>query len=96
MSATGAHVSAVSFSDDAKVAFNLNTLQGEEYTTQNVARRINSISLVNRSPRIDVALQKANYLFRIKTGMRKKATKVRIDLILEALIQYEIQPVVLF
>ena len=82
------HVSAISFSDDARVVLHFNGLNGKDITRENVAQLIDSLSAPSGEARISKALRMANSeLFSSKRGMRKNAAKVRRNDKLEALFE---------
>ena len=84
------HVSAISFSDDARVALHFDGLKGNDITRENVAQLIDDLSGTNGEARIGKALRVANSeLFSSNKGMRKNAAKVRRNEKLEALLQRE-------
>ena len=73
----GTYVSAIWFSDDAKVAFDFNALKGENMTKENVYKLIDGIGVTKGKTRIDKALKLAHSdLFSAKGGSRPGHRKV--------------------
>ena len=79
VSEVGTHVSAVWYSDDAKVAFDFKTLKGENITKANVFKLLDKISVTSGKTRIDKALRLAySDMFSDKGGSLPGRPKVRL------------------
>lgn len=73
----GVHYSAIAFNSEPRVTFRFNTLQGPQYTPDNVKRRIDDMRYTRGSTRIDKAVELANnVLFTPQSGMRKNVPRV--------------------
>jgi len=76
-SPNGVHYSAVAFNSEPRVIFRFNTLQGLQYTQDNVKRRIDEMRYTHGTTRIDKALDIANnVLFTPQSGARKDVPQV--------------------
>lgn len=76
------HVAAISYSDDARVAFDFNTLKGKDLTKENVNKMVDNINATDGKTRIDLALRlAATEIYSAKGGQRPGRPKVRSTLI---------------
>ena len=73
----GVRYSAVAFNSEPRVIFRFNTLQGPQYTQDNVKQRIDEMRYTQGATRIDKAVDLANnVLFRPDSGARKDVPQV--------------------
>lgn len=76
-STDGVRYSAVAFNSEPRVIFKFNTLQGPQYTPDNIKRRIDEMRYTHGTTRIDKAVDLANnVLFIPKSGARKDVPQV--------------------
>ena len=76
------HVAAISYSDDARVAFDFNTLKGKDLTKENLNKLVDKINATGGKTRIDLALRKAaTDIYSEKGGQRPGRPKVRSILV---------------
>ena len=76
------HVAAISYSDDASVAFDFNTLKGKDLTKENVNKLVDNINATKGKTRIDLALRlAATEIYSEKGGQRPGRPKVRSILV---------------
>lgn len=73
----GVHYSAVAFNSKPRIIFRFSTLQGPQYTQDNVKRRIDEMRYTRGTTRIDKAVDVANsVLFSPQAGARKDVPRV--------------------
>lgn len=76
----GVHYSAIAFNSEPRVIFRFNSLQGPQYTGENVKRRIDEMWYTGGETNIEKAVELANtVLFSPQSGARKDAPKVRLQ-----------------
>ena len=77
ISEAGTHVAAIWYSDDAEVAFNFTSLQGDNITRDEVFKLVEGISVTKGKTRIDKALRLAHSdMFSVKGGSQPGRPKV--------------------
>lgn len=73
----GVHYSAIAFNSEPRITLRFNTLQGPQYTRDNVKRRIDDMRYTRGRTRIDKAVDLANnVLFNPQSGMRRDVPRV--------------------
>ena len=73
----GTHVATIAFGDRAKMVFDFNALQGNDLTRANLAGKIDEISQISGSNRLDLALEMArDDMFSFIGGKRDKTPRV--------------------